>query len=114
MSFRRLLAIAALIALSGSCWAQSAPAYSGRSLQSIDPFVERQEYVSALERLKRADADDATKRAWLWRHAEAGHVPLQYELAALLFPQDPAEGLKWYARGRLARTLDAAECATDS
>ncbi|MBA3777081.1 MAG: hypothetical protein H0X11_11680, partial [Betaproteobacteria bacterium] len=64
-------------------------------MQAIDPFVERQEYAAALDRLKRADANDETKRAWLLRHAEAGHVPLQYELAALLFPHDPAEGLKW-------------------
>src|SRR5207245_8819744 len=62
------------------------------------------------QRLRAISASEQEKIVWLRAQAELGHVPLQYELAVLVFPSNRSEALKWYARGRLARTLDGAEC----
>jgi hypothetical protein len=83
---------------------------------ALDALVARQEYRQALLALDRTAWTADEQLAWLHRHAGEGHVPVMYELAARLFPTNLDESLKWYTRGRLARTLDAAECAkpTDS
>ena len=114
IKIKRLSAIALLLPLSGYCADLDISKTSPQVLLVIDPLVERQEYGLALTRLKEANVSDEAKRSWLLRHAEEGHVPLQYELAVLLYPISPDESLRWYARGRLARTLDAAECISDT
>lgn len=83
---------------------------------ALDALIARQDYREALVALDRTAWTDADKLQWLQRHAEQGHVPVMYELSARLFSTNLNESLKWYTRGRLARTLDAAECAkpTDS
>lgn len=108
MTLRWISAMVVVVSLTGHGFCQGP-----QSLQAIDPLVERQDYNAALARLKQAKASDDEKRSWLRRQAEAGHVPMQYELAVVVFPTDREEALKWYARGRLARTLDAAECIAD-
>lgn len=76
----------------------------------LNAMVETQKYADALSGLRRSGLSEPERLDWLRAKAEEGHVPLQYELSRLLFPTDLAESLKWYARGRLARTLDVAEC----
>ncbi len=83
-------------------------------LGAADVAVHQQDYREALRLLKASKAGHAEKLVWLRKHAEAGNIPMQYELSALLFPTNREEALKWYARGRLGRTLDVAECATNS
>lgn len=76
----------------------------------LSAMVEAQRYAEALAALSRSTLSESEQINWLRERGEAGHVPLQYELSRRLFPADVVESLKWYARGRLARTLDAAEC----
>jgi len=83
-------------------------------LGAADVAVHQQDYREALRLLKASKVSQAVKLAWLRKHAEAGNVPMQYELSALLFPTNREEALKWYTRGRLGRTLDVAECATNN
>jgi hypothetical protein len=78
---------------------------------TLDALVEQQRYGEALRSLEPTAWPASDKLKWLRKHAEAGHVPPMYSLSATLFASDLSESLKWYARGRLARTLDAAECA---
>ncbi len=92
--------------------AAASPEPSAAAFKSLDDLVEHQEYDAALQRLNDNKASEEEKLTWLRRQGEAGHVPIQYDLAARLFARDRDESIKWYARGRLARTLDAAECAS--
>ena len=80
------------------------------ALQALDRLVERQEYTRAVIGIRRIEMDTERRIAWLRRHAETGHPPLQNELAIELLDRDLVASLKWFARGRLARILDAAEC----
>jgi hypothetical protein len=48
---------------------------------------------------------------WLRRRAEQGHAIAQYELASRLGKGSLEKALKWYARARMSRVLDGAECA---
>lgn len=80
------------------------------SIAEMNAMVESQKYADARAALRQSKLSDAERLDWLRAKAEEGHVPLQYDLARRLFPIDLTESLKWYARGRLARTLDVAEC----
>jgi hypothetical protein len=82
--------------------------------EQLDRAVTEQRYEDALSLLEKASGTESEKLAWLRRQSDAGHVPLQYELSRRLLHANLAESLKWYARGRLARTLDVAECRTAS
>lgn len=81
------------------------------SVAELNLLAETQQYDRVLHRLREIGIAGEEKIGWLRHQAELGHVPLQYELAVMLFPRDREESFKWYARARLARTLDAAECA---
>lgn len=80
----------------------------------LDALVNAQRYGDALGALGKSGWSATQQLDWLRRHGEVGHVPLQYELSKRLYPNDFEESLKWYARSRLARTLDVAECADDT
>jgi len=95
-------------------YAAVSPESQTSSFKDLDKLVEQQQYDVALQHLNDSEASEDEKLTWLRRKGEAGHVPIQYELAARLFAQDREESIKWYARGRLARTLDAAECKSGS
>lgn len=107
--FRKLLlgAIATVVVLSKVAQSSAASA----DLASLDILVSQQRYHEALSALDASRLPKSDKVAWLRRQAEHGHVPIMYALSVRLFGEDVNESLKWYARGRLARTLDAAECA---
>jgi len=104
-----LLAIASV-----SVAAAQRPLPPPTELGVADVAVHQQDYRDALRLLKASKVSQSEKLAWLRRHAEAGNVPMQYELSALLFPTNREEALRWYARARLGRTLDVAECATNN
>lgn len=108
----RNLTLRAVAAFAAFAWCALAVAASTQSsFASLDALVGQQQYRAALLELDRNAAEASEKLEWLRRHAEEGHVPIVYELSVRLFSTDVSESLKWYARGRLARTLDASECA---
>jgi hypothetical protein len=79
-------------------------------VEQLDRMVAQQKYAEVLSLLEKSALTRAQQIAWLRAQGDAGHVPLQYELSRRLLPIDLAESLRWYAKGRLARTLDVAEC----
>ena len=85
-------------------------AQSARNVHPVDSeisgLVSRQDYARALVKLN--SLPEKERIDLLLRHAEDGHVPMAYELAAILFPSDVEQSLKWYARGRLARIFSRA------
>jgi hypothetical protein len=80
------------------------------SIGELNAMVKEQRYPEALAALRASSLTDVQRLTWLRERADEGHVPLQYELSRRLLPTDLSQSLKWYAKGRLARTLDVAEC----
>ena len=113
MAMAKQWAVLGLLAIVGIATAQR-PLAPPPELGAADVAVHQQDYRDALRLLKASKVSQSEKLAWLRKHAEAGNVPMQYELSALLFPTNREEALKWYARARLGRTLDVAECATNN
>ena len=79
-------------------------------LVPLEAMVQRKEYRFAISRSRDVPLPPDVRVAWLRGYAEAGLPPFQSELAIHVIDADLDEGLKWYARGRLAAALDSAEC----
>ena len=109
----RVAVLSIVLAIVAACASPAVPQPSS-TLARLDALVSNQGYGEALRALERDPSSAEEKLQWLRVQAERGHVPMIYELSARLFPTDVSQSLKWYARGRLARTLDAAECAQGS
>jgi hypothetical protein len=80
-------------------------------LDSLDRRVEDQQYLEAAVDIYRIPALSPQVLAWLVEKAEAGIPPLQYELSRRTWAADPIGGLRWYARGYVARSLDFSQCS---
>jgi hypothetical protein len=75
----------------------------------LNELVKKQDYNEIQNILSQQDRS-AARLPWLRQQAEAGHVPLQFELSKFLAPSDPSEALNWFAIARIGATLDAALC----
>lgn len=84
--------------------------HSQTNITELDGMIKQQKYTEALEALNRSALSQVDRLSWLREKGEQGHIPLQYELSKALLQTSLTESLKWYARARLARTLDVAEC----
>lgn len=76
----------------------------------LDTFVREQRYVELFKKLQEREGSPASMLPWLQQHAEAGHVPVQFEFSKALATQDPSNALKWFAIARVGATLDAVLC----
>lgn len=99
------------LAIAGPTEKGAAIAGSAIELTSwLNELAKKQDYNEIQNILSQQDQSAARFLPWLRHQAEAGHVPLQFELSKFLAPSDPSEALNWFAIARIGATLDAALC----
>lgn len=76
----------------------------------LDQLLADNRAIDLARVLQSGSINEEQKLDWLKRRAAEGHVIAQYELANQLRNQNPVEAINWYAKARLRRILDAAEC----
>ena len=87
------------------------PAANEQAHVQLETLVREQRYNEITKILAAQAGSPASMLPWLRQQAEAGHVPLQFELSKALASSNPSQALSWFAIARIGATLDAVLCA---
>lgn len=83
-----------------------------QNISRLDVLLQSADTPELVRELRSAPRMSTELEAWLRTRAEEGHAVPQYELAMRIGKSNLDETLKWSARARMARILDASECAS--
>jgi hypothetical protein len=92
----------------------SAYSQSPAQFQELNILVGRGRHIEAAAKVIEYPAKSPGLVSWLEGMANAGVVPLAYELARRLAREDPNAAINWYAVGYVGHRLARSECTNNA